>query len=64
MILPFTPHSPMKSEYKHTHFELLPEDAPDDFWLITAYNPCFDARSAKVHRIGLSQSQCSGMLSL
>jgi hypothetical protein len=29
----------MKPEYKHTHFELLPEDAPDDFWLITAYNP-------------------------
>jgi len=29
----------MKEEYKHTYFELLPEEAPDDFWLITAYNP-------------------------
>ena len=29
----------MKTEYKQTHFELLPEEAPEDFWLITAYNP-------------------------
>ena len=29
----------MKAEYLETHFRCATTDLPDDFWLITAYNP-------------------------
>jgi len=31
--------TPLKPAYRDTVFEFLPEEAPEDFWLITAYNP-------------------------
>jgi Protein of unknown function (DUF3293) len=30
----------LKSAYRQTVFEYIPDDLPPDFWVVTAYNPC------------------------